>query len=427
MGRDGFAASPRVEDRCALLRALFEHALRAVEPAQCLSAHWPARPPGRLAVLALGKAAAPMAAAALAHYGEPLDGLVILPGGLAVDPDVAARFEIVEAAHPTPDERSVAAAQAALALAAGLGRGDTLLALVSGGGSSLMCLPCAGVSLDDKRRLTRQLLRSGAGIDEINCIRKHLSGIKGGRLRLAAQPARVVTLAISDVPGDDPGLIASGPTLADTTTLADARAIIERYGIDAPATVRRALSDPANETPSLAPDAPVAIVASAATALEAAAGAARRSGFAPIVLGDALEGEASTLGREHARLAREHLAGGGQRVLLSGGETTVTIAGTGGRGGRNTEYLLGLAIALDGERGIWALACDTDGIDGCGGHAGAVMRPDTLATAMAASCDPRAELERHNSAAVFAAAGDLIVTGPTQTNVNDFRAILVEQ
>jgi hydroxypyruvate reductase len=398
---------------------MFDAAVARADPARCVPPHLPDLPRGRTYVVAIGKAAAAMAKAAENHWRGPLAGIAITRYGHAV---ACRSIEVVEAGHPLPDAAGVAAARRALAGAAALGPDDLLLALVSGGGSALLALPAPGVALADKQALTRTLLASGASIGEINCLRKHLSAVKGGRLAAASAPARVVTLAISDVPGDDPATIASGPTVPDPTTLADARAIVARYGIDVPSAVARALADPANETPKPGPPTDVRIVARPRDALEAAAEVARAHGFAPVILGDDLEGEAQALGREHARLS----ARPGPCALISGGETTVTLGRAHGRGGRNSEYLLALAMALAGRRGVHAIACDTDGIDGSEDNAGAIVGPETLGRAGAAGHDARADLAAHDSHSFFAALGDLVVTGPTRTNVNDFRAILVD-
>ena len=327
-----------------------------------------------------------------------------------------------------PDEAAAAAAGRALALARSLGADDLLLCLASGGGSALLASPAPGIGLAEKQALTRALLACGAAIGEINCVRKHLSAIKGGRLAAAAAPASVVTLAISDVPGDDPATIASGPTVADPTDGAAAAAILARYRIGTGAAVDAVLAGPAGETPDRLDNARFAIVARARDALDAAAREAARAGIEARVLGDDLAGEAAALGAAHAALAREVArAAAGPVALLSGGETGVTLPRPGfGRGGRNTEYLLALAAGLGGAPGIWALACDTDGIDGTEDSAGAVLAPDSLARAAAIGLDARAMLAAHDSYGFFAALGDLVVTGPTRTNVNDFRAILID-
>lgn len=428
-GRGRVAVATQFDGRETLL-ALFRAALDAVAPAQLMPAAVP-EAEGRLVVLAVGKAAGEMMRVAQARGRGALDGLAVVPvGHIPPDWEVPAGVEVILAGHPVPDAASVGAAERALALAEGLGAKDHLLVLLSGGGSALLAAPAPGVSLADKQAVTRALLRSGAAIGEINVVRKHLSRIKGGRLALAAAPARVTTWILSDVPGDDPALVASGPTVGDSSSLADARAIVARCGLDVPASVSAALEDPANETPS--PDhmvferCEVRVIGRARDALDAAAARAEQQGFEVVDLGDALEGEARRLGAEHAALARRLAAEGGRRVILSGGETSVVVTNPAGRGGRNLEYLLGLAIALDGAPGISALACDTDGIDGTGDAAGAIVRPDTLARARALGADPDRHLARNDAYTFFEALGDLVVTGPTLTNVNDFRAILVE-
>lgn len=413
-----------------MLKALFEEAINAISADRAMPQHF-APATGRTLLIALGKAAAEMAAIASRRIDGPLSGMVITRTGHGVEPArMDPRLQFIEAGHPVPDSASIDAAERALAMARALEPGDRLIALVSGGGSALMALPVPGVTLADKQALTGMLLRSGAMISEINCVRKHLSLIKGGRLAVAAAPASVQTLIISDIPGDEPSLVASGPTVADHSTLADARAVLERYRIAAPAAVWRALEDPANETPS--PDSlglagsDVSVIACARDALAASARLAEGFGYAVTDLGDRLQAEARHLGSGHARLARRLSADGGRRVILSGGETTVRVANPSGRGGRNLEYLLGLAIALDGAPRIHAIACDTDGIDGTEDDAGAIIGPDTLARAAALGLDPVAALQANESYRFFEALGDLVMTGPTRTNVNDFRAILIE-
>jgi glycerate 2-kinase len=415
--------------RTDTLRALFDAALGAVRAESCLPPHLPPPPGGRTVVVGAGKASAAMAAAMEAHWDAPLTGAVVVPYGHGAK---CARVEVIEAAHPVPDEAGEAAARRMLELATGMGKDDLLVALVSGGGSALLALPAPGLALADKRAVTAALLGSGAPIGAINCVRKHLSAIKGGRLAAAARPAKVATLVISDVPGDDPATVASGPTLADATTLADARAALDRYGVDAPDAVRRALADPANETPKPGDaaaddtmDDTVHVIARADDALAAACAAAERAGLTPVNLGGAVEGEARAVAADHARQALKIAAMGRPAALISGGETTVTITGAAGRGGRNTEYVLALALALEGRADIHAIACDTDGIDGDSGMAGALVTPDTLARARAAGLDPAALLAAHRSAELFEAIGDAIVTGPTRTNVNDFRCLLI--
>ena len=406
------------------LKSLFDAALAAVSPAHVLPPHLPPPPDGRTVVLGFGKAAAEMARAFEAHWPAPFGGFAVTRYGHGAP---CRAIEIVEAGHPVPDEAAVAAADRALSLASGLGADDLMVCLASGGGSALLAKPAPGVRLEEKQSLTRSLLACGAAIDEINCVRKHLSAIKGGRLAAAAALARVATLAISDVPGDDPAIIASGPTVADPTTGADARAILARYGIEAGPSIAAALAGPAGETPKTLSNARFQIVARARDALAAAARAAEREGIAATVLGDDLAGEAAELGATHARLAVEIAETSSEPVaLLSGGETAVTLPRPGfGRGGRNTEYLLALAAGLDSAPGIWAIACDTDGIDGTEDSAGAILAPDSLARAAAEGIDARAALAAHDSYGFFGSLGDLVVTGPTRTNVNDFRAILI--
>jgi hydroxypyruvate reductase len=416
-------------DPHTLLRDLFAAALAAADPARVVAGHLPEPPRGRTVVVGAGKAAAAMARAVEDGWrGDParLSGLVVTRYGHGVP---CARIEVVEAAHPVPDAAGARAAERILHSVGGLTADDLLLCLISGGGSALLAMPAAGLSLADKQAVNRALLRSGAAIGEMNCVRKHLSAIKGGRLAAAAAPARVVSLLISDVPGDDPGTIASGPTVADATTFADARHLLARHGIDPPAAVRAHLEAAADETPKPGDPrlarAEAHIIARPQESLEAAATAARAAGITPIILGDAIEGEAREVARAMAQTAlqaaRENKS---PCVLLSGGETTVTVRGH-GRGGRNAEFLLALAIALDGAPGIHAIACDTDGIDGSEDNAGALIGPDTLARAAALGLAPQARLDDNDGYGVFSALGDLVVTGPTRTNVNDFRAILV--
>ncbi len=412
-------------DARRLLRDLLQAAIDSAQPSICVPPHLPPPPAGRTIVIGAGKASAAMARAVEAEWDGPLEGLVVTQYGYAV---ACERIEIVEASHPVPDAAGEAAAARILDFAAGAGADDLVLCLISGGGSALMPLPAAGLGLDDKQAVNRALLRSGADIAEMNCVRKHLSAIKGGRLAAAAAPARLVALLISDVPGDDPSVIASGPTVADPTTAADALAILEKYGIAEPAAALDHLRAGGDETPK--PGDPRlsgtenVLVATPLMALEAAAAVARSAGVTPVILGDAIEGEARAVAKAQADAAR---AGGGSRpaVLLSGGETTVTVLGN-GRGGRNVEYLLALALALDGDPGITALAADTDGIDGTEDNAGAFVTPDTLSRAVAAGIDPAARLADNDGYTVFEAIGDLLVIGPTLTNVNDFRAILVQ-
>ena len=422
--------APRSLDPPVLLRELFGIAVTAVSAERSVPPALPeppSSPTGRTVVLGAGKAAAAMARVVEERWpaGSPLSGLVVTRYGHGVP---CRRIEVVEAAHPVPDAAGVDAARQIVELARGLVPDDLALVLLSGGGSALLALPAAGVSLDDKREVTRALLRSGATIREINAVRKHLSAVKGGRLAAACAPARVVTLAISDVPGDDPSVIASGPTVPDPSTFADARAVLERYGIRAPEAVRRRLEEAADETPK--PGDPAferstfRLVATAGTALAAAAARVRELGLAVRVLGEAIEGEAREMGRWHAEEALRVPLGERPCVLLSGGETTVTVRGH-GRGGRNTELALGFALAAAGRPDLWLLAADTDGIDGTGDHAGALAGPDTLTAARAAGVDPEAALAANDSARVFESADGLVVIGPTRTNVGDFRAVLV--
>ena len=418
----------------ALLTALFDAAVAAAMPARALPAHLPPPPRGRAVVVGAGKAAASMALAveeAWRAQGDrgALAGLVITRYGHGLDTD---HIEVVEASHPVPDQAGVDAATRILGMARDLGEDDLLLCLISGGGSALLALPAPGLTLDDKRAVTGDLLRCGATISEINCVRKHLSAVKGGRLAAAAYPAQTVALMISDVPGDDPAVIASGPTVPDPTTFADARAVLAKYGIDPPAAVARHLAAEGDETPKpgdprLAKSRAVAIATPQAS-LEAAARVAEAAGYKALILGDSIEGEARDVALVMAAIARQvALRGQPARapcVLLSGGETTVTVRG-GGRGGRNAEFLLALAVALDGRDRIHAIACDTDGIDGSEDNAGAVIGPETLARAAALGLDPRAHLADNDAYGFFKGLDDLLITGPTRTNVNDFRAVLI--
>ncbi len=416
------------------LRGLFEAALAAADRGHVLTRHMPPAVAGRTVVTGAGKASAAMARAFEMAWEGPLEGLVLTRYGHGARCE---RVEIIEASHPVPDIAGERAARRMLALAHSLGTDDQLVFLASGGGSALLTLPAPGLSLADKQQVTRALLRSGAAIGEINAVRKHISAIKGGRLAAAAAPARIVTLAISDVPGDDPATIASGPTVPDPTTFADARAVLEKYRIFEPAAVMRHLAAATEETPkpgaSVFRDARFALIASPQMALSAAAALALRQSVTPIVLSDRIEGEAREVARVHAAIALQLRAGefrvGGEAVrlpavLLSGGETTVTVGGS-GRGGRNAEFLLGLAVALEGAEGIWALACDTDGIDGSEDNAGAVLYPDSIERAAARAISAKAALADNDGYGFFSPLGDLVVTGPTLTNVNDFRAILV--
>ncbi|MBX9796938.1 MAG: glycerate kinase, partial [Sphingomonas sp.] len=413
---------PDVTSRAAL-RDLFNHAVGAVTPDAAMPPRLPLSQTGRTAVIAIGKAAAEMMRVAQKRAPAPLAGLVVtryghLPPGGATWPGV----EVIEAGHPFPDENSVRAADRALEIARDLEAGDRLLVLLSGGGSAVLSAPAPGVTLADKQTITRALLTSGATIAEINCVRKHLSRIKGGRLAVAAGAAQVTTWIISDIPGDDPSFVSSGPTVADATTLAEARDILARYGIATPSTIAAALADPTNETPDA--DAlglagcETVIIASARDALAAAAMAAQARGCDVTNLGDQLQAEAKHLGASHAALARRLSNDGRRRLIVSGGETTVTVTNPKGRGGRNLEYLLGMAIALDGAPGVSAIACDTDGIDGTEDAAGAMVLPDTLVRARQLGLDAAAYLARNDAYLFFERLGDLVVTGPTLTNVN---------
>lgn len=414
-----------------LLLNLFHEVVRSVSAESCMPTSFDRAAEGRTLIIAVGKAAAAMAATAATRIGGDCHGLVVTRAGHAGPPHLLpASFELLEAGHPVPDTISIAAAERAMALATALGRKDRLLMLVSGGGSALMSMPAPGVTLHDKQVVTQSLLRSGATVAEINCVRTHLSRIKGGRLAVAAAPAQVTTLLISDVPGDDPSFVASGPTVANQTTLADAREIVERYRINCPISIETALADSSNATPSanargLAGGA-VVTLARARNALTAGSACVAQYGYKVTDLGDHLQAEARHLGASHATLARQFAASGEPRVIISGGETTVTVVNRGGRGGRNLEYLLGLAIALDGAPHISAIACDTDGIDGTEDAAGAIITPDTLIRARALGLSAVEHLSANDAYTFFKALGDLVVTGPTRTNVNDFRAILIE-
>ena len=434
------------------LEYLYRAAVTRALPLHNTAAFLPAPLQGRTIVIGAGKAGGAMAQAveALWPADMPLEGLVVTryhhtpprPAGLNQ------RIEIVEASHPVPDAAGLHAAQRILALVQGLTKSDLVLCLISGGGSALLTLPADGLSLEDKQRINRELLNSGANIGEMNCVRKHLSRIKGGRLAAACAPARVVTLMISDVPGDDPSVIASGPTVPDATTCADALAILTRYGIDVPPAVRAQLESGALETPKPGDDAfnghELHLIATPQQSLEAAAVAARAAGLNAYILSDEMEGESREVGKVHAAIARAVArSGDGSRavatknqpfqkpcVILSGGETTVTVkplkdGATQGKGGRAGEFCLGLALALQGQAGVYAMAADTDGIDGMEDNAGAFVAPDTLARAAAQGMKVDAFLDRNDAYGYFQPLGDLFITGPTHTNVNDFRALLI--
>jgi glycerate 2-kinase len=412
-----------------LLRRMFDTAVKVALPAASIPANLPKPPRGRTIVVGAGKAAAAMAKAVEDAWPGPLQGLVVTRYGHAVP---CRRIEVIEAAHPVPDAQGADAARRILALVSGLSADDLVLALISGGGSALLTLPAAGLTLAHKQAINGALLRSGASIDEINCVRKHLSAIKGGRLAAAAHPARLVALLISDVPGDDPSVIASGPTVPDPTTFADALAILRKYHIEEPPAVIAHLQRGADETPKPGDPrlarAEVVMIATPQRSLEAAAEIASAAGFAPLILGDAIEGEAREVGKVMAGIARQVVRHRqpvpAPCVLLSGGETTVTVRGS-GRGGRNVEFLLSLALALDGLPGVFALAADTDGVDGGEEIAGAIVTPDTLARAAVKGINAKHSLAENDGHGFFEALGDQLVTGPTLTNVNDFRAILI--
>ena len=421
-----------------LLDGLFRTAIAAAHPSSCLPPHLPAPPEsGRLIVLAAGKAAGAMTEVAEQHYldrgkfdPERMSGVAVARHGYGRP---TRRVEMIEAGHPVPDAEGLAAAEKALRTADAATADDIVLVLLSGGASANWIAPAAGLTISDKQAVTRALLRSGAHIGEMNTLRKHLSRIKGGRLALRAQPARVLTLAISDVPGDEPAVIGSGPTVPDPTTLADARVVATRYALELPDSVRRALDDPANETPKPGDPAFASsefkLIARPADAFRAVEDAVRRAGYEPVMLGDRVEGEARTVAADHAARALALQKEGRRAVIVSGGELTVTIRGR-GRGGPNQEYALALAHALRGAPGIAALAADTDGTDGGGGSpqdpAGATIDPTTIPRAAALGLDPAQFLSDNDSTGFFTRLGDLVETGPTCTNVNDFRAIVVD-
>ena len=416
----------------ALLRRMFDAAVASAQPARCVPPHLP-RPDelgaGRLVVIGAGKASAAMAQAVEEHWSGPLSGLVVTRYGYGAP---CSRIEIVEAAHPVPDEAGLRAAQRMLDVVRGLRPEDIVLCLISGGGSALLPLPLQGLTLEDKQAVNRAMLASGATISEMNCVRRHLSAIKGGRLAAACHPARVIALVMSDVPGDRPLDIASGPTVADPTTCQDALDIVRRHRMALPAAAMELLESGRGE--SVKPGdhrlarAEIRMIATPQAALEAAAAVATAAGFAAHILGDAIEGEARDVGKVLGGIALQASARGQPFakpcVLLSGGETTVTVRGQ-GRGGRNVEFLLSLALLLDSRDGVWALAGDTDGVDGQDEIAGAVLSPDTLARARALGLRPRERLDDNDAHAFFETLGDSVVTGPTRTNVNDFRALLI--
>lgn len=413
-----------------LLLDMYSSAVDAVSAEKCLPPFLPKpAPSGRTLVIGAGKGAAAMAKVVEDHWQGEIGGLVVTRYGHGAD---CKRIEVVEAAHPVPDEAGRRAAGRMMEMVRGLTENDLVLCLISGGGSALLALPAAGITLEQKQAINKALLKSGATISEMNCVRKHFSAIKGGRLALACAPARVVTLLISDVPGDDPGVIASGPTLPDPTTCEEALAILRKYQIAIPENMERHLASGAGETPK-PDDKRFArnthhVIATAQQALEAAAATARAAGITPYILSDDIEGEARDVGMVHAALAR-HVSQHNQPfsrpcVLISGGETTVTVRGK-GRGGRNAEFLLSLAAMLNGLPGIHAIACDTDGIDGSEENAGAIYQSDSIARAEKLGLRARAMLDNNDGYGFFSVLGDLVVSGPTRTNVNDFRAILI--
>jgi hydroxypyruvate reductase len=419
------SANPR-----QMLLNMYSSAVDAVSAKKCLPPFLP-EPAlnGRTLVIGAGKGAAAMASVVEQNWPGDLSGLVVTRYGHGV---ACARIEVVEAAHPVPDQAGRDAAVRIMQMVHGLTENDLVICLISGGGSALLALPAEGITLDQKQVINKALLKSGATIFEINCVRKHLSAIKGGRLALACAPARVVTLLISDIPGDDPRIIASGPTLPDTSTCADALVILQKYAIEVPDAVLLHLRSGTGETPKPG-DVRFArnshhIIATARDALEAAAATARAAGITPYILSDEMEGEARDVALVHAALAKQVARHDHPFrkpcVIISGGETTVTVRGQ-GRGGRNTEFLLSLAVALDGCPGIYAIACDTDGIDGSENNAGAVYLPDSMARAKQLELQASALLANNDGYSFFSALGDLVVSGPTRTNVNDFRAILI--
>ncbi|MDA7429002.1 glycerate kinase [Primorskyibacter aestuariivivens] len=418
------------QDRDFLI-SLFDAAVAAADPKEALRAHLPERPKGRIIVVGAGKGAAQLAAAFEELWDGPLEGVVVTRYGYAVS---CKHIRVLEAAHPVPDEAGLAASAALMDAASGLTSDDLVVALICGGGSALLASPPEGLGLADEQALNEALLRSGAPIGVMNAIRKHVSGIKGGRLAAAAYPARVLSLVVSDVPGDDPAEVASGPTVPSHSTLEDARALIEAYKIALPDQITAHLATEAARAPNpkdaVFANTETRVIASARLSLEAAAQEAERRGVPAVILSDAIEGEARDVGLVHAAITREVATRNrpftAPVVILSGGETTVTIRDTGGRGGRNSEFLLSFATAIDGLGGVAALAADTDGIDGSEDNAGAFAEGQSATRMRAAGTDPVAVLSAHDAWGAFDVAGDLFVPGPTGTNVNDFRAILVK-
>ena len=414
----------------AELKSLFHHGLDIADPINCVPPHLPEKPNGRVLIISAGKAAASMAHAVEQKWGDGLEGIAVTRYGHGKE---CQSIEVIEAAHPVPDNRGEIAAKRLLEVANTLEEDDLLLCLISGGGSALLGLAADGLTFEDKKAINKALLASGAPIGEMNIVRKHLSAIKGGRLAKAAYPASILTMAISDVPGDDPSIIASGPTVPDESTSEQAIEIIDRYGISIPDHVRAHLQSPLSETPKPGDEifekSEVVMVAKPADMVNSVCDKATSLGFEVINLGADIEGEASEVGKEQAQMALEYQAkmkaGDKPIAIISGGETTVTIEGEGGKGGRNCEYILSLAVALDGAENIHALACDTDGIDGSEDVAGAIITPDTLKRAQSAGYSAQEMLAKHDSYTMFQAIGDLYKTGPTLTNVNDLRIIYI--
>lgn len=412
------------DDR-SILRGLYDAAVEAANPVTAVARNLPSKPKGRTVVIAVGKAAVPMAKAVEQTWDGPLEGLVIAPHGYAHD---LTRLRLIHGRHPVPDETSLAAAEQALALAATLGPDDLLIALISGGASALMSKPVPGISIEEKFGLVKAVLKCGANISELNCVRKQVSAIKGGRLARAAGRARICTLALSDVPGDDPAIIGSGPTVPDPTTKKDALAILARYGVPVPPAIDTWLKSPDEDRTILSPHTDTRVIVSPHESFKAVRARAEAQGLNVLYLGDRIEGEAREVAKVHAAIALEIADRDAPArkpcLLLSGGETGVTVRGK-GRGGRNVEFLLALAIALGGDKRITALAADTDGIDGMEPIAGAVIDPASLARARALGLDPMAALENNDAHSLFEALEDQVITGPTHTNVNDFRGLLI--